>query len=94
MAKKANLASALNDVTPAPVKAAPRVVEERAPARSPIPSREGTVLVGAHLPARYGKAMKMLSAESGQTQRELLEEALNMLFVKKGARTLGLGVDK
>ncbi len=92
MARKANLANALDDVTPAPVKAAPPVIEERAPARPPIPSRKGTVLVGAHLPARYGRAMKLLSAESGQTQRELLEEALDMLFVKKGARMLG--VDK
>lgn len=85
MVKKANLASALDDVTPAPVErvqAAPS-----APSRTPvIPSREGTVLVGAHLPAKYGKAMKLLSAETGLTQRELFEEALGMLFVKKGAK--------
>lgn len=87
-AKKANLASALDDVTPAPIAAS---MEQSAPTRreraTPVkPSREGTVLVGAHLPARYGKAMKLLSAETGLTQRQLFEEALDMLFVKKGAR--------
>ncbi len=86
-AKKANLASALDDVTPAPVAAS---IEQPAPRRERstpvIPSREGTALVGAHLPARYGKAMKLLSAETGLTQRQLFEEALDMLFVKKGAR--------
>ncbi|MBW3099270.1 ribbon-helix-helix domain-containing protein [Pseudohoeflea coraliihabitans] len=85
MAKKANLASALDDVTPAPVAQ----VEHR-PARERstpvIPSREGTVLVGAHLPARYGKALKLLAAETGETQRQLIEEALDLLFVKKGAK--------
>lgn len=87
-AKKANLASALDDVTPAPMAAS---IEQRSPSRrertTPVkPSREGTALVGAHLPARYGKAMKLLSAETGLTQRQLFEEALDMLFVKKGAR--------
>lgn len=91
MAKKANLANALDDVTPAPAAPKPRAVESQ-PATPVKPSREGTALIGAHLPARYGKAMKLLSAETGQTQRELLEEALKMLFVKKGARGLGVEV--
>lgn len=86
-AKKANLASALDDVTPAPVAAS---IEHSAPRRertTPVkPSREGTSLIGAHLPARYGRAMKLLSAETGLTQRQLFEEALNMLFVKKGVK--------
>lgn len=85
MAKKANLASALDDVTPEPparVQAAPSLTR-----RTPvIPSREGTVLVGAHLPAKYGKALKLLAAETDQSQRDLLKEALDMLFVKKSAK--------
>jgi hypothetical protein len=83
MAKKANLASALDDVMPPPI-AAPAAGRERS--TPVIPSREGTVLVGAHLPARYGKAMKLLSAETGRPQRELFEEALKLLFVKEGAK--------
>lgn len=85
MAKKANLASALDDVTPAPVE---RVQATPHTARRTlvIPSREGTVLVGAHLPAKYGKALKLLSAESDRSQRDLLQQALDMLFVAKGGK--------
>lgn len=86
MAKRASLASALDEVTPPPATPVRQVAEDRPTRAGTIPSREGTVLVGAHLPARYGKAMKLLSAETGQTQRELFEEALNMLLVKKGAK--------
>lgn len=84
MAKRANLANALDDVTPAP--AVPQAVASDRAKPDPIPSRQGTALVGAHLPAKYQKAMKLLSAETGQSQRELLEEALKMLFVAKGAK--------
>jgi hypothetical protein len=85
--KKANLASALDDVTPAPRAVIIEQSTQRRERTTPvIPSREGTVLVGAHLPARYGRAMKLLSAETGLTQRQLFEEALDMLFVKKGGR--------
>lgn len=88
-AKKASLASALDDVTPAPV--ASRPAKPQPERKTPvIPSREGTVLVGAHLPAHFAKTLKILSAETGDTQRDLLEEALRMLFVKKGARNLGV----
>lgn len=86
MAKKANLASALDDVTPAPVAPRPPTQSRRERVTPVIPSREGTVLVGAHLPAKYGKAMKLLSAESGRSQRDLFEEALDMLFVKYAAK--------
>lgn len=82
MAKKSNLANALDDVTPPP--AAPAPVKSVA-VREVIPSREGTALVGAHLPAKYQKAMKLLSAETDKSQRDLLAEALDMLLVKYGA---------
>jgi hypothetical protein len=84
MPKKANLANALDEVTPAPVKTVTPAA--RAPVAASKPSRVGTVLVGAHLPARYGKALKLLSAETEETQAALLKEALDMLFVKKGAK--------
>lgn len=79
-AKKANLASALDDVTPAPSMP----VRHERPAT--VSTRQGTSLVGAHLPAKYQKALKILSAESGKSQRDLLAEALDMLFVAKGTR--------
>ncbi|MBY5819925.1 hypothetical protein ELG63_36355 [Rhizobium leguminosarum] len=91
---KPSLLSALDAVTPAPVAATPTVETPVEPVKrvGAIPSRESTVLVGAHLPAPYGKALKLLSAETGQSQRDLIEEALKMLFVKKGARTLGIDI--
>lgn len=85
MAKKGNLVSALDAVTPPPaqpVMEAPAAVS--APAR---PDREGTALVGAHLPNRYNKAMRMLAAETDKSQRELFQEALEMLFVRYGSRS-------
>ncbi len=84
-ASRKTLDEALDAVTPAPAAPAP-IIEQAAPKRSAIPSREGTALVGAHLPARYQKALKLLSAETGATQRDLLEEALDMLFVAKAAK--------
>jgi len=83
--KAANLASALEAVTPAPAAPPARAsgIEARTP---PIPSRVGTALVGAHLPTRYQRALKILSAETGESQRDLIEQALDMLFVAKGAR--------
>lgn len=83
MAKRANLANLLDDVTPPPATQAVTPETVKTP---PIPSREGMNLVGAHLPAKYGKAMRLLAAETGVSQRELFQEALDMLFVKKGAR--------
>lgn len=85
-AKRATLDDALDEVTPA--SAAPAPVVEVASKPAPIPSREGTSLVGAHLPNRFGKAMKLLSAETDKSQRELLEEAITMLMVKYGSRHL------
>lgn len=81
MAKKANLLSALDAVTPPPV--APVQREAKA---APVSTRVGTALVGAHLPIRYQKALKLLSAETDKSQRDLLKEALDMLFVAKGVR--------
>jgi len=81
MAKKPSLASALDieDETPLPPPATGKI------SKNPS-SGERTVMVGAHLNPRYGKALKILSAETGQSNKQLLEEALRMLFVAKGSR--------
>ena len=58
-------------------------------ARSGRPKRnEETTLVGGQLAIRFGRSLNMLSAETGKANRELLEEALDDLFVKYGARTI------
>ncbi len=86
-AKRADLNAALDDVTPSPA-VPPRAAEQpqQPPKAAPIPSREGTALVGAHLPAHYAKAMKRLAVDVEKSQRDLFEEALQMLFVRYGVK--------
>lgn len=86
-ARKADLSAALEAVTPPPAVVS-RATEEAAPLPkpAPIPSREGTALVGAHLPTAYGKAMRRLAVDTEKSQRDLFEEALQMLFVRYGVK--------
>lgn len=85
MAKPArNLASALDDaptVRAEPTAAAPA----EAPPKPGVPkSRAGKSLVGGHLPDSYRRTLRMISAEEDVTVEALLQEALDMLFRKKG----------
>lgn len=48
------------------------------------PSRVGTVLVAGHFHKEVKKQLKILAAEEETTSQGLLEEALQMLFKKKG----------
>lgn len=70
---------------PAP-KLAP--VPEHAPEPLPEkfyrPSRDGRRFLGGHFDPKVVRQMKMLAAEEDTTTQALLEEALDMLFVKKG----------
>lgn len=86
MARKATLESALDAVTPPPITVPVPEVVSASRAAAVKPSREGTSLVGAHLPKRYGKALKLLAAETEETQAALMQQALDMLFIKKGVR--------
>lgn len=84
MAKpKPNLAGLLDDlaaVRPTP-KEQPKARSKRALSNAVI---EETVLVGANLPPRYARNLALLHAETGRTKKELLQEALDMLFTAKG----------
>jgi len=64
------------------VEAAPKPVKPKTKPRKP--SRENTVLVGAHFSPDVQKQLRMLAAEEGTTNRALIAEALNLLFRKKG----------
>lgn len=68
------------------VEATPKPVKTKPVAKTKVrkPSREGTVLVGAHFSPDVQKQLRMLAAEEGTTNRALIAEALNMLFRKKG----------
>ena len=88
MAKEGNaLLAAFDEPTPAKAEDSPSPApRKRTPSTTAAkkPSRQDTVLVGAHFPASVQKQLRMIAAEEGTTNRALIEEALNMLFVKKG----------
>lgn len=64
------------------------VVEEAAPLPQPEkarrPGRAGTRLIGGHFPPEVARQLRMLAAEEDTTVQALLEEAIDLLFVKKG----------
>ena len=62
-------------------KATPQTPERKVRAR---PDREATVMIGGHFPKSYKQQLRMIAAEEDTTSQALLEEALNLLFVKKG----------
>ena len=47
-------------------------------------SRDGTVLIGGHFPPEVKQRLRMIAAEENTTSQALLEEALDLLFIKKG----------
>lgn len=48
------------------------------------PSRAGTKLVAGHFDPKVARQIRIIAAEEDTTVQALLEEALNLLFVKKG----------
>jgi hypothetical protein len=48
------------------------------------PSRTGKRLIGGHFAPDIAKHLKILAAEEDTSVQSLLEEALDLLFVKKG----------
>ena len=53
-------------------------------AKTAVPAvDEPTTLVGAHLPVPFGRQLRIIAAEEGQDNKQLIAEALNLLFVKK-----------
>ena len=52
------------------------------------PSRDGQRLIAGHFDPKIAKQLKLLAAEEDTTVQALLEEALNLLFLKKGQGTM------
>jgi len=52
------------------------------------PSRAGTKLVAGHFDPRIARQLRMIAVEEDSTVQALLEEALELLFVKKGKARL------
>lgn len=47
---------------------------------------EGTSLVASNLPVRYGRALALIAAEEGVTKKDLMQEALDLLFAARGRK--------
>jgi hypothetical protein len=61
--------------------------EDKGKARHQRPSREGKRLIAGHFTPEQAKQLKLIAVEDGVTVQEALEEALNLLFSKKGKKT-------
>jgi hypothetical protein len=59
-----------------------------APRKFHRPSREGRRLIAGHFDPKVAKQLKLLAAEEETTIQSLLEEAIDLLFVKKGKGTI------
>lgn len=76
-------------LTPAPKqrRAAPKQVAAREGDKADKfyrPSRDGRKLIAGHFDPKVAKQLKLLAVEEDTTVQALLEEALDLLFVKKG----------
>ena len=74
-------ASAEPERTPEPKTARP---DKPAKPKFSRPSREGTRFVGGHFAPKVAKELKLLAVEEDTSTQALLEEAIDLLFVKKG----------
>jgi hypothetical protein len=64
--------------------ASERPAKEAEPSKHYRPIRDGKRFVGAHFHPEVARQLKMLAAEDGTTIQELLEQAVDLLFVKNG----------
>lgn len=88
MAKpKPNLAGVLDGLPPEASAAPPHSRRRRVAAPA---EPQATVLVGANLPPAYARNLALLHAETGRSKKDLLQEALDMLFTAKGGAALKL----
>ena len=55
-----------------------------APAARTTPARAGKRLVAGHFDPKVAKALRLIAAEEDTTIQALLEEAIDLLLVKKG----------
>lgn len=75
---------------PPPPPAEPEVPAPERPKFS-RPSREGKKLIAAHVDPKVARHLKLIAVEDDTTVQALLEEALDLLFVKKGRAPIAGG---
>jgi antitoxin-like ribbon-helix-helix protein len=76
----------------APSVSAPEPQAQPRAARFYRPSRDGRRLVAGHFEPKVAKQLKLLAAEEETTVQALLEEAIDLLFMKKGQGKIVTGV--
>lgn len=52
--------------------------------------RANKVLIAGHFPKKMRQQLRIIAAEDDVTIQELLSEAINLLFVKKGKKSIKL----
>ena len=67
-----------------PSEQAPEPARVARKAKSQRPSRDGTKLVAGHFDPKVARQLRIIAAEEDTTVQALLEEALDLLFVKNG----------
>lgn len=77
---------------PKPKATRGKAIAAKAPANQAAPAGRGaTKLIGGHFPPEVSAQLRIVAAEEGTTIQNLLAEALDDLFVKKGkARIAGV----
>ena len=66
----------------------PSAADEGKPAKFSRPSRDNRRFVGGHFDPAVGKQLRLIAVEDDTTVQALLEEALDLLFVKKGRQKI------
>jgi len=93
MAKGSNTLQAMLDRAKASGETlAPAAPSAATPVRTASAGRQGTKLIGGHFAPEVSTQLRILAAEEGTTVQNLLAEALNDLFVKKGRGRVVRGV--
>jgi hypothetical protein len=92
--KKPSLSAALQEATrPAAPEPAPASVSaglsEPAPSRQPVPpSRQGKKAITGHFDPAVSRLLRQIALEEDRSVQDLMREALNDLFAKRGKPTI------
>jgi len=77
-----------NNAEPPKIKIKKKADKKKENSSKSPPSRKDKVLIAGHFSKDISKQLKFIGVEEEKTNQELLEEALDLLFVKKGKKRL------
>lgn len=75
---------------PQNIKKEQKIVEKESVPKDKVikKTRTNTVLIGGHFSPEVSKQLRIIAAEEGTTNQALLQQALDLLFTKKGKRLI------